>query len=137
VNHDGIYRLTYANLKKIGISGDAISANTFRLFNGGNEIALNVTSRRTHLYQEHHRLLWKGLNTLFTDTNTYYLTWGGDAGARMTVRDGTVGQGQELTSFTSTIHTEQNTTYWLGMPEPTRISGSGTSLPLPTKIATP
>jgi len=45
----------------------------------------------------------------YTDTNRYWLTWGGEAGSRMQVRDCEPGSGEisALPSFTDTLHFER------------------------------
>ena len=118
VKRDGMYRLSYGDLKKIGVKGEAISADTFRLLNGTNEIPLMISAKDKFSLGSYIDFYAKGLDTPFTDTNVYYLVWGGDIGKRMNVIDGAItGQGSELASFMSTVHVEQNRTLWMDMPE--------------------
>jgi hypothetical protein len=119
VNRNGIYRISYNEMKKSGINLIGINPQTFRLHNMGNEVALRVVPKSAKLRSgDYIEFYAEGIDNTFTDTNVYWLSWGGENGKRMNIKDGTVtGQGVELTSFLSTIHFEENHTLWENMPE--------------------
>jgi hypothetical protein len=119
VKEDGIYRISYHDLKRCGINAERIKADRFRLFRGQQEVALRVGSigrLRPWSYIEFYA---KGMQTTFTDKNVYRLTWSGtDGGKHMDIRDGSViGDGVEVDSFLSTVRAEENKTWWNAMPD--------------------
>lgn len=119
VNHDGVYRVSYDDIKKAGVNLSGIIPGTFRLYSMGNETALRVVTKSDKFKSgDYIDFYAKGIDNTFTDTNVYRLSWSGENGKRMTIKDGTVtGQGVEPASFLGAIHFEENHTLWENMPE--------------------
>ncbi len=57
-------------------------------------------------------------NARYTNTNMYWLTYGQTTGKRMTTHDGTVGSQTVATTYTTTLHLEQNLMYRAGVVTP-------------------
>lgn len=118
VNADGIYKITCADLSNAGISLASLDLSTLQLKDNGTEIALSVQDGNTpnHCDSGDYILFWGEKNTsTYTDTNIYWLTYGGEAGKRMTVRSGT-GNGTDVTSFPASAHLEDNKFYITYLP---------------------
>jgi hypothetical protein len=120
----GIFRLSYKDLVKAKLNPRSIDPRTFQLFNRDQEVAVKVVSKRANRFKSGDYLEFyaEGLSTEFTDTNVYWLQWGGGAGKRMEKISGKVtGEGQELGSFSELLHLEENHVIWDGTPgAPTR-----------------
>ena len=117
IREEGIYRLTYEDLTGAGVP-TGIDAETFQLFNLGNEAAMKVVSAEGVFgpgdYVEFYA---EAVDNDYTGTNIYWLYWGEGPGKRMDEIDGTVtGSGIRPNSFTDTLHIEENHTLWEGMP---------------------
>ncbi len=84
----------------------------------GEEVALNVVTMRSGFRPgDYVEFLARRINHTFTDTNVYWLSWGGQYGKRMTVRNGAVtGQGARLASFVGTARHEENLVMWGNTP---------------------
>jgi hypothetical protein len=111
VDGDGIYQLTYSDLQTAGLPVDSLNPRTLRLFNAGAEVAIHVTGQDEDSFVPGERLLFygQGLDTKYTDTNVYWLTYGEAHGLRMAARDGTSsGTAPAPPSFTKTLHLEEN-----------------------------
>ncbi|HTP79614.1 MAG TPA: C25 family cysteine peptidase, partial [Bacteroidota bacterium] len=126
---DGIYRITYADIQLATGSASAVDPATFRLINRGSEVPLFVSSSSIHTFSpsdyvefparrnygltDYHTIPsgnqeYPEYLNRYTDTSTYWLTWGGAAGLRM---DSTTLIGpstDSLTWYTETVHVEQN-----------------------------
>ncbi|MFP4436010.1 MAG: C25 family cysteine peptidase [Chloroflexaceae bacterium] len=120
----GIYQVTPADLTRAGLDPTGIDPRTFKLRHGDQDIPIYVQGEADGRFDAGDYLLFygTGLDTRYTDTNVYWLTVGGSAGLRMPVRDGTPdGRAVTPTHFPATLHAEQNSYYWPGMP-----AGAGT-----------
>jgi hypothetical protein len=107
ITRDGLYRITYLELEDQGIDTGSIDPATFRLFNNGAEAAINVVSG------DYIAFYGKAIDTPYTGTNVYWLSWGEAQGKRMGEIDGAVsGQGTVRTSFSESLHIEENHTPW-------------------------
>jgi hypothetical protein len=106
VSKDGMYRLTYQYLKEAGVPVDTLDPRTFRLLNAGAEIAINVDGEADGVFNSTDSLLFYGQKnaTRFTDTNVYWLTWGGLDGLRMATLDGAPVDGAVPVPFSSKVH---------------------------------
>lgn len=117
VVQDGIYALTYDEMRAIGIPS-GIDPRSFQLFNRGNEVAIYVASEGD-VFTEGDRIFFygQGIDTPYSETNVYFLHWGQETGRRMGEIDGTVtGGGTSVTTFNEILHVEENHTLWESMP---------------------
>ena len=124
VRETGIYQVTPADLTRAGLAADGIDPRTFKLRCGDQDIPIYVSGEADGRFDADDYLLFygTGLDTRYTDTNVYWLTMAGSTGLRMPTRDGTP-DGSAVTPphFPATLHVEQNSYYWPGMP-----AGAGT-----------
>ncbi|MFQ6069590.1 MAG: C25 family cysteine peptidase [Candidatus Aminicenantales bacterium] len=117
VRENGIYRITYSDLVNAGISPSTIDAKTLKIFCQGEEVAIYVSSQDSDFGESDYVLFYgEGLDTEYTDTNIYWLSWGGVLGKRMAEVDGTPGSEPLLETHFRTDHFEENTNYWIPMP---------------------
>ena len=81
----GIYQLTYAQLDAAKLPVATLDPRTFRLYNQGKELRIRVTGEADAHFDAGDVLLFygEGIDTRFTDTNVYWLTFGGSQGLRM------------------------------------------------------
>lgn len=141
VNADGIYKITCSDLSTAGIALAGLDLRTVQIRNNGIEIALSILDANSNNFCDSGDLIlfWgQGNNSIYTDTNIYWLTYGGANGKRMTVRPGT-GGGTAATFFPATSHLEQNKSFisylpwdestehwwWVSMPNSFDPDGNG------------
>ena len=113
VTQDGIYQLTYSYLQAAGLPIDSLDPRAFQLFNMGSEVAIYVEGEDDGSFDPDDYILFYGqkMNTKYTDTNVYWLTYGEAAGLRMGTKDGTPSDASSPTSFKATIHLEEDHKY--------------------------
>ena len=103
IDQDGIYQLTFADLKKVGINFAEVDPTTIRLTNKGRDVPIYVSTEDDgrfdpwdyiEFYGQHNRGTYSKFGE-YTSENVYLLTWGPDAsdrhgklGARMALEDG-------------------------------------------------
>ncbi len=114
INSDGMYKITCAQLQALGATPDP---NTIKIYKQNTELALyQAWSSGDPCDGDHYIAFWgQGLDTKYTDTNAYWLTYGGADGKRMTTRDGS-GSGSATTEYTHTVHVEDNRYYHSMIP---------------------
>ncbi len=140
VNADGIYRLTCAMLQDAGINPDALPLDSVRLLQRDDELAIEVQDHnQNNRCDGDDAIHFWGVraNTAYTDTNIYWLTYGGGAGKRMTTRS--VAGGAPATQFAETATLDENNFfigklpmiedadhwYWLSLPNQRDPDGNG------------
>jgi hypothetical protein len=120
VSNDGIYRVTYADLlaKGVPVGNPGLTPATFRLLIGGVETAILVRDGGDGTFDSGDELLFFGQknSSRYTNTNIYWLTWGGANGLRILDQDGTPGVATSQTSFLATVRAENNLLYWSNPP---------------------
>ncbi len=117
IKEDGIYRLTHQDLLEAGIKMRRVDPDGFRLFNQGEELAINVVSKRSGKFRRGDYLEFyaQGIDNEFTDTNIYWLQWGSNEaqGLRVDQINGQVtGNGEGVSSFFENLHIEVSKVYW-------------------------
>jgi len=120
VNRDGLYQLTYADLAAAGMPVDTLNPQTFQLLDSGQELAIQVTGQEDGQFGPDDKILFygEGLDTKYTDTNIYWLTYGTVTGLRMGSRDvSPSGTAQVPSGFATTAHLEENVWYVSRYPE--------------------
>ena len=116
---DGIYQLSYDQLQAAGVAVDSLDPHTFQMHNQGKEIAIYVVGEEDGVFDTGDTILFygQGMNTKYTNTNVYWLTWGVANGRRTPVLDGTPGGTAAVPSyFQTTRHVEENHNYQSARP---------------------
>ncbi len=131
VDHDGVYVLSAAALRRCGVKVDRIPVRTYRLFERGREVPLYVENERHPTLASDDRVLFYGKKLRsssggleqFSETNVYWLTWGG-TGMRVAVASGArrsdpteyaAARGIAAPDYLDTLRFEfDNTIKWLG-----------------------
>jgi len=119
LDEDGLYRISPDWLNTFANSA-AIDPRSFRLFYLGQEQPLHVEGQADGRFDAEDFLLFHGryrrddrdFTSLYGRRNTYWLTWGGDAGLRFSERSGAPVAGYpEEHSFWTTAHIERDIHY--------------------------
>jgi len=122
VNRTGLYRLTYDDLRNAGLPVDTLDPRTIRLLDGGNggaEVALWVIGEDDGHFNPGDSVFFYGraVNTRYTGTNVYWLSYGASSGARWQTKNGSPsGNGSNPIRFLSASHFEENHWYWSYLP---------------------
>ncbi len=118
VKETGLYALTKAALAAAGVPVDTVDPRTLKLFNTGQELAILVSGEGDGHFDEADTLLFygHGVNTRYTDTNVYWLTYGGGEGRRMATV-ASLGTGIDALSYTATLHQERDSDYVSTLPK--------------------
>lgn len=137
IAQDGLYKLTYSDLSAAGINLSTVNPQTFKVYNHGSQVPLLVAGESDGVmdpadYIEFHAQRNYGKGEFFdtyTDTNAYWLTYGGTNGLRMVV-EATDTTGIPAPSFQRTVHLEQDDQYYSGYVEteiiqPENVPGEG------------
>lgn len=116
VNSDGMYKITCAQLQALGATPHP---DTIKIYKNNTELALyQAWQSGDSCDSDHYVAFWgQGLDTKYTDTNAYWLTYGGANGKRMTTRDSS-GSGTATTAYTHTLHLEENAWFFSNYPKP-------------------
>ena len=113
VHQEGMYKLTFEALDAAGVPVDTLDPLTLRIHNQGEEIAIIVVGEDDGVFNPGEYILFYGeqVNTIYTYTNVYWLTWGGDPGIRMQDIDGSIDNINVPTQFSATELVEENHYY--------------------------
>jgi hypothetical protein len=118
INQDGLYQISYADLLEAGVTSEELNRldpQTFQVFNQENEVAISVEGEADHVFDPGEYLLFYGqrLDTRYTNTNVYWLSWGTTNGIRMQSLDGTPSGSANMPSeFQTTQHAEEDIEYY-------------------------
>lgn len=138
LDRDGIYRLTCAQLADAGINSAALDLSTLKILKQGAELALRVQGAGACDGSDYVEFFGQAATTKYTNTNIYWLTFGGAAGKRMTPR-ANGGTGAIAATFTDTLRIEEDHQYvpylpfaeegdhwyWNAVPHPYDPDGNG------------
>jgi len=118
VSQDGIHQLTYEALQAAGVPVTTINPRTFKLCDAGSEVALLEEGDGDTAFEPGEKLIFYGrkATTRYTDTNIYWLAWGGANGQRMQMINGTPGGAAVMPNYTTTLHLEENHAYYSYIP---------------------
>lgn len=123
VDQEGYYSVTGTTLQNAGVALQEISPASLQLICRGEEIPLNLITEHEHVFTENDMIEFIGepvyrddpgnrilpVGGGFTETNVYWLVWGGEDGLRMEERAvDAQGQGQDATYFRQSIHLEKD-----------------------------
>lgn len=148
VREEGIYQLTRTALASAGLPVDQLDPRTLRLYNEGQEVPLRVIGEEDGRLDAADVALFygQGADTRYTDTNVYWLGYGGSAGLRMATRPSVAG-GVAASSFFSSVKKEDNLLYDSDLPmlpgynhwwgQTITAAGAGKSATLNITVATP
>ena len=123
ITEAGIYWLSYEDLAKVGLQPQFINPKRFRLFNQGEEVAIQVISEERDKFKPTDYMIFyaQSLDNTFTDTNVYWFYWRKKGfGKRMAFIDGAVTEPREkINAFYDNFHIEKNSfeDIWEGTPE--------------------
>jgi hypothetical protein len=117
VREEGIYQLTYSELAAAGLPVDQLDPRTLQMFEAGKKVAIRVLGEEDGKFDTNDVVLFfgQGANTRYTDTNVYWLSYGGEAGLRMSSRSNLAG-GVTAASFLTTVKKEDNLLYDSDLP---------------------
>ena len=110
VSADNIYRVVCSQLTTAGIDITTTDVTTLRLFDDGAEVALRVFDNNGNNRcngPDYIEFYGRAARSKYTDTNYYWLTFGGAAGKRMTLKPGPA-SGTARTEFIASLHLEEN-----------------------------
>ena len=119
VTETGFYEVTYSDLTGAGFDLTGVDPGTLKLSQRGVELAIEVTGQADGVFDPGDRLRFYGLayEDVYTRQNVYWLTAGGANGKRITTRSGAPsGSATVPPHFPVTLHFEEDTAYWLTMP---------------------
>ena len=125
VDQPGIYRLDYSYLSALGIDVNLVDPGTIKIYNKGQEIPLLVAGQEDGRFDADDYIEFYGQkNTshdarpdLYSDTNVYWLTWGGDRGMRYSARSSLPDSQSEIHDYIETVHLEQDKIYYFGFSD--------------------
>ncbi len=118
VNSTGIYQLSHSDLSTAGLPVGTLTPASLRLFNAGKEIPITVTGEGDGKFDAGDLVIFYGeaVDTRYTDTNVYWLTYGGAKGLRMEQAT-TGGNATPATSYAETVTFERNLNYVSSLPK--------------------
>ncbi len=118
VNADGMYALTCSALSSAGINLGAMPLDSVQLWRGNAQLALSVQDTGTsNVCDGTDQIVFYGqaAQSIYTDSNVYWLTFGGAAGKRMVVHNDTTTAGVPV-SFSDVLTIEENHYYLSQFP---------------------
>ena len=118
VDSTGLYQLHSADLTAAGVPVNGIDPRTFQLFNGGKEVAIQVTGESDGSFDAEDVILFFGqaADTRYTGANVYWLTYGVIQGKRMQPQTGPAAAGERMTGYPAVVHQEINQIYISALP---------------------
>ncbi|MGC8872872.1 MAG: C25 family cysteine peptidase, partial [Chloroflexia bacterium] len=116
VRRAGIYRLTYGDLQAAGLPVDTLDPRRLRLFRYGEEVAIQVSGEGDGRFDPSDTILFYGQplsGTRYSDTEVYWLTYGGEMGLRISSRPAPPHGTAPIPSwFSTTERREENALYY-------------------------
>lgn len=116
VRDAGLYRLTYADLQAAdpSVGWTQVDPRNLHLSTHGQEVAIEVTGEGDGTFDTNDTIYFYGeaINTVYANTNVYWLTWDTTPGIRMVKVDASPSPGLPLpTHFTTTMLLEEDHAY--------------------------
>ena len=91
VSQTGIYKITYSELRRAGANPVGIELETLKMENRGRRIGIHIFDRDADgRFDPNDSIVFYGgarIGDRFTNTNVYWLSWGGVGRSQVTVRD--------------------------------------------------
>ena len=114
-----MYSLTYGDFSSYGIDMSSIDPRQIQMTHLGVDIPVIITGENDGVFNTVDEIIFYGeaMTGDFTNTNIYWLSIEPGGGTRMAEKVGTPDDSTLLTSFRTTMHEEQDNTYWSYMPD--------------------
>ena len=117
INRTGIYEITYSELRRAGANPMGIALETLKMENRGRRVGIYIFDHNTDgRFDRDDSIVFYGsapIGDRFTDTNVYWLSWGGVGRSQINVRDAAPKTSNASTpsAFKKTIRFEQDRKY--------------------------
>ncbi len=117
VDETGLYELSYQTLTDAGVPVDNLDPRTLQIFEAGHEIAIQVLGEADGRFDVTDKILFIGrsINTRYTKTNIYWLTFDQQPGLRINYRI-EYPRGAPLSTYVSSVRDEENQIYVSTLP---------------------
>jgi hypothetical protein len=115
IKENGLYHITRANLETAGGDLSDIDPVTLKIIYLGQEIPIYVAGEEDGMFDigDYIEFYAQAINTKYTNTNIYWLTYGGENGMRLAELDGSLsGTASIPTQFNTLLHLEEEHTFW-------------------------
>ena len=117
ISRTGMYQITYSELRRAGINPVHIEPETLKMENRGRRVGLHIFDHNTdNRFDRDDSIVFYGdapIGDRFTNTNVYWLSWGGVGRSQIAVRDAapkTLNAPTPL-AFKKTVRFEQDRKY--------------------------
>jgi len=125
VDQPGIYRLDFSYLTNLGIDLSQVDPGTIKIYHKGQEKPLLVKGQDDRRFDADDYLEFYGQKNNsddtavdpYTDTNVYWLTWGGVRGLRYLSQGNNSNDRSEFHDYLESVHLEQNKIYYYGFSD--------------------
>ena len=117
ISRTGIYEITYSELRRAGANPMGIELGTLRMENRGRGVGLHIFDHNTNdRFDRDDSIVFYGgapIGDRFTDTNVYWLSWGGVDSSQVNIRDAAPKTPNISTpfAFKKTVRFEQDRQY--------------------------
>jgi hypothetical protein len=113
VTQDGMVQATYEAINAACPQIASQDPRNYHLYNQDSEIAIQVLGESDGIFGSGDSIIFYGQknNTRYSDTKIYWLTVGVTNGLRMTISDGTPGEGSTPSTFNAMVHSETEGVY--------------------------
>jgi len=127
IDREGIYTVGYGVLDSLGLNPSSIDPRTLKVYNKGVEVPIIVTGESDGRFDPGDGIEFYGdwnrgktqyfdlrdqYFDLYTDTNVYWLTWGGTPGLRLREKPTSAGLTAEQRFFWDTLHLEKDSLFY-------------------------
>jgi hypothetical protein len=118
VQEEGMHRISAQDLTGAGIAPNEIDPELISMYYRGKEIRIDVIGGDDGVFdpQDYIEFYGKVLDSRYSATNVYWLTFEGDPGLRMKTRPA-YAAGIIPTKFMSKVHEETDELYWMDIPD--------------------
>ncbi len=109
----GMAAVSYEILSASGADLSTLTPNTLQVFNQGSEVSSFVTGDQDGSFDPGDQVIFHAelIETRYSDTNVYWLTWGNTTGIRMSMLSSAQVGGRASERFLANKHLETNTYY--------------------------
>ena len=121
VGADGVYRVSGSELNNIGVNLTDIDPTTLRLLNKGQDVHFHVSDENGIFDLEDYILFYGSRRTgdstfysAYSDTNVYWLTWGGSPNVRFREKPASPNSQIEVDQYRHHLHIEEDNDYYEG-----------------------
>jgi len=115
IEETALYQLTQRQLVNMGVDVADIAPKTFKLYSEGSELRIYVHGEEDGRFDETDYIVFYGktIRNKFTNSNVYWLSWGGERGLRADIKDGKpkTTDAQVPVAFKTVEHFEEDYTH--------------------------